>query len=401
MPKVDFLISNDRHHAAMMRPAVQRLAARPDYQCRILSLCEFRGLVSPLGQFQMPGVEFVRVVPFQFRRSSSGGSQMGQATSQKRTLARNLSWHVLLRRPLQKAMAAKPDLVVLPNDSAFPYNRIVRQLKARQIPFVLLQEGIRFPMPAEREVEVYGAGGATAVAAWGEASGDYFRQVGVPNERICLIGNPRFDAISESDWQAEGQRLKQELKLGDNNLLFLSNPIDDQGFCTTQGKMELIGRFFREIAPIFADSDLGLVVKLHGRESAEDFQAMVGGLPYADRVRVLSNTPLYPLFMLSQAAIILASTVGLEALLFNRPLGVLEIPGAGFVYDYVSSGAALGLSWHGSMVEQVCRLLAWPAQDRLAAERFVQRNFAVREGATTRLVELLIKLSGGDNDKHS
>jgi hypothetical protein len=194
--------------------------------------------------------------------------------------------------------------------------------------------------------------------------------------------------------------LKQELQLGERNLLFLSNPIDDQGFCTPAEKLALIGRFFQEIAPLFADGDRHLIVKLHGRESVADFQALVNQLPYADRVKILNSTPLYPLFTLAEAAVILASTVGLETLLFNLPLAVLEIPGAGFVYDYVSSGAALGLGWNGSMVEQMCRLLALPASYRLAAERFVERNFATREGATARLVELIINLSGGDNGTH-
>jgi hypothetical protein len=398
MPKIDFLISNDRHHAAMIQPAVEALAARPRYQCRVVSLCEFRGLVSPVEQFQrIPGVAFMRVVPFQFRPSSSTGAQMGGGgTSRARKVARALSWYALLNYPMRRAMAAKPDLVVLPNDAAFPYNLITRQLRARHIPFVLVQEGIRFPLPSVSGDEVYGRGGATAVAAWGEASADYFRQVGVAGERICLVGNPRFDGICETDWQEQGQRLKQEVELGNRNLLFLSNPIDDQGFCTSAEKMALIGRFFQEIAPLFEDNDLHLIVKLHGRESVDGFQAVVNQLPYVERVKVLNAAPLYPLFTLSQAAIILASTVGLEALLFNLPLGVLEIPGVGFVYDYVSSGAALGLGWNGSMVEQVCRLLTSPVQDRLAAEQFVQRNFATRQGATGRLVDLITGLVEDD-----
>lgn len=348
----------------------------------------------------MPGVKLVRMVPFQFRPSSSTGAQVGNGSARRaRKVARILSWRLLLANPISRALAAAPDVVVLPNDAAFPYNLIARQLRGRQIPFVLVQEGIRFPLPSVNGDEAYGGGGATAVAAWGEASAEYFRQVGVPQDRIHLVGNPRFDGIYETDWQAQAQRLKQDLKLGDNNLLFLSNPIDDQGFCTSQGKLELVGRFLRDIAPLFEGSDLGLLVKLHGRESAEDFQAVVNTLPYANRVRVLRSAPLYPLFALSQAAIILASTVGLEALLFKLPLAVLEIPGTGFVYDYVSSGAALGLSWNGSMVEQVCRLLAAEEQDRAAAERFVQRNFATRERATEQLVQLIVKLVEGGHGK--
>jgi hypothetical protein len=394
MPKIDFLISNDRHHAAMIRPAVQALAARPDYHCRVVSLCEFRGLTSPVAHFQqIPGVAFTRIVPFHFRSSPSGGAQMGGgSTSRKRKLLRTISWHLLLNYPMRRTLAATPDLVVLPNDAAFPYNLIVGQLRARQIPFVLLQEGIRFPLPSVSGDEIYGAGGAAAVAAWGESSADYFRQVGVPNDRIHLVGNPRFDGITETDYREQAQELKRELQLGDQNLLFLSNPIDDQGFCTHQEKMALIGRFFQQISPLFHGTNLHLIVKLHGRESVEDFQAIVNDLPYSGRVKVLNAAPLYPLFTLAQAAIVLASTVGLEALLFNVPLAVLEIPGTGFVYDYVSSGAAQGLGWHGkSMAEQVQVLLQHAAPQPII-NAYVGRNLATCTESTERIVNLITDL---------
>jgi hypothetical protein len=39
-----------------------------------------------------------------------------------------------------------------------------------------------------------------------------------------------------------------------------------------------------------------------------------------------------------------ASTAGLEALLFGLPLGVLPVPGHGYVFDYVRKDAAHGLA---------------------------------------------------------
>ena len=399
MPRVDFLISNDGHHAAMLQPVVHALATRPDYHCRIISLCEFRGIRSPAERFQMQRVALARLLPFRFR-SSSAGRQTSRAESRRtREFVRWLSWRLLLNQPLQACLATKPDLVVLPNDAAFPYDRIARVLHARSIPFVLVQEGIRFPLPAADSQEIYGRGGAAAIAAWGETSAAYFRQQGVPEDKIHLTGNPRFDAISTTDWQAEANRLAARWNWGPKNLLLLSNPIDDQGFCTTQEKLDLIRRFVTEIAPLFDDPGFHLIVKLHGRESVRDFEALVNGLPVANRVTVLSAAPLYPLFMLSQAAIVLASTVGLEALFFGLPLGVLEIPGTGFVYDYVSGGAAHGLTWNASMADQVRGLLQSRPQARPSAAAYVARNLATREGATGRVVKLITRLAENGLDQ--
>ncbi|NIY17465.1 MAG: hypothetical protein GWM98_22595, partial [Nitrospinaceae bacterium] len=63
---------------------------------------------------------------------------------------------MLLKRPLKRLFSQKPSLVVLPNDAAFPYDLIVAMLKTAGIPFVLMQEGIRFPLPGSEEGDAYG-----------------------------------------------------------------------------------------------------------------------------------------------------------------------------------------------------------------------------------------------------
>ncbi len=380
----------------MFRPVVKELARRSGYRCRAVSLCELRGLASPVEKFRFENVTFVQIIPLHFRPSSSTGRQTGKAGSQVlRRWIRRAGWRVLLDRPLRAWLAAPPELVVLPNDAAFPYDRIVQQLHARGIPFVLVQEGIRFPLPAGNGQEVYGRGGAAAIAAWGEGSAAYFRQQGVPEERIHLTGNPRFDTVLTADWRSQAEQLKQEYHLGRRLLLFLSNPIDDQGFCTTQEKLALARRFVTELASLFDDPEFHLVIKLHGRESVEDFQAVLGSLPFSARITVLSRAPLYPLFRLARAAVVMASTVGLEALLFGLPLGILEIPGTGFVYDYVSGDAAQGLSWNAPLVDQVRALLAREVERGPAIAAYLARHLATCDRSTDRIVDLVGQLVEG------
>ena len=40
--------------------------------------------------------------------------------------------------------------VLVPNDAAFPYADFTRWLRGRRTPYLLVQEGIRFPLPGER-----------------------------------------------------------------------------------------------------------------------------------------------------------------------------------------------------------------------------------------------------------
>lgn len=391
MPRIDFVISNDGHHASMILPVVSAMSLIPDYRCRIVSLCEFRGLISPVSKFQMPAVEFVKALPFRFRFSSSGGRQTG--TSRRRTarsFLRNLSWELFLGQRLRKLFSRKADLVVVPNDTAFPYDKLCSILRDQETPFLLIQEGIRFPLPKAQQA--YGTGGATAIAAWGESSAEYFLNQGVPDDHIHRTGNPRFDSVLNTDWHTEGMRFKAQLGLRDTNLLYLSNPIDDQGFCTTEQKMELFRAFLDGIRSLFNDEDFSLIVKLHSRESLSDFEGVVRSFPFAKSVRVLSSQPLYPLFTVSSGAVVLASTVGLEALFFGVPLGILEIPGTGFVYDYVERKAAIGLTVDSSLAEQVRMLLHSPAEPD-SVNVYISRNLATLENSTGRVVSLIRQIA--------
>ena len=158
----------------------------------------------------------------------------------------------------------------------------------------------------------------------------------------------------------------------------------------TAGKLQLVRRFVEGLRPLLAEPGFRLVVKLHSRESAEDFRGALAGVAGGERIRVLSDVPLYPLLAAVDAAVVLASTVGLEALCFGLPLGVLEIPGAGFVYDYVASGAARGLRLDRPMEKQVRELLS--SGPAAGAESFLDRNLGNRTGAAAAVATLVERL---------
>ena len=389
MPRVDFLISNDRHHKAMSWPVAERLTRDGSCVVRVLSLCELRGLPTPDAAKAPEHVEVCRVVPWRLRRSpSAGAASLPGALTGARTAARAIIWRLLLAPRLEALLRDAPDLVVLPNDAAFPYDRIARLLDARRVPFLLLQEGIRFPLEGQAAEPVYGAAGAAAVAAWGEAAADYFRAAGVPADRIHLTGSPRYDRSVHATGGDHGER---SLGLPGRTLLLASNPIDDQGFCSHREKISLIGRFLAGIEPLFADPDFHLAVKLHSRERPEEIRSILARSP-GERVSIHTDVALEDLFRSATAVVVLASTVGLEALLHDLPLAVLEIPGHGFQYDYVESGAAVGLRWNAPMAGQVEGLFE-PSAERLErVEAYMQRQFASRDEATSRVEKLIRRL---------
>ena len=381
MARVDFLISNAGHHVAMARPVAGELSRRGSL-CRLVSLCELRGLASPA---QEPGLAVHRLVPHGVRRSPAQGGGLGTGIRGLRRALQSVAWHGYLKRRVRAWLREAPDLVTVPNDAAFPYDRICRELRARGIPFVLLQEGIRFAETVFEDSGIVGQGlsGATAIACWGESSAEFFRQRGAPHETLRITGNPRFDGLDGADRSREIEP----------TLTLLSNPIELWGFCTAQEKISLVERFTDGLEPVFERTALRLVLKIHRQESLDVFQAIADRSRFADRISVLEDAPLYPLLRRSAAAVILASTVGLEALLLGVPLGVLEVPGVGFIHDFVSSGAARGIAWDRPLGDQIQSLMeADPASDPSVAS-YLDRTLAARGAATQEVADLIAGLT--------
>lgn len=394
MFRIDIVVSNDRHHWAMACPIAQSATNR-GYSCRILSFCEFRGIVTPaesLGNGRIPVVKLSRIRrPRAVKGKGVGGG--GKASS----LVKDLAWYLALAANVRRAFSARPDLVILFNDAAYPYDRLCRLLRESKIPFMLIQEGIRYDVSdsAQEGALNQGKGGATAIAAWGESSAEYFRRQGASPETIHLTGNPRFDEIEERDLESKAHRIRKELELGSRTLLFLSNPVEFHGYCSIDQKLELVRDFIFGLEPLFEDEEFRLVFKLHSHEDPDDFRAAADASPHSSRIVIVSDYDLYPLLTLAEGAVIFSTTAGLEAVLFGVPLGVLELPGVGFLHDFVSEGAAVPLRWSEPMADQVGRLLASKGCHQPSVERYLDRTLALRRGATEKILDLVEELLSG------
>jgi hypothetical protein len=391
---VTFFFSNTGHHLAMLVPVARLLSTAARRTCHFVSLCELRGIETPTEELSDQGFGVQALMPFFPRRTSSLGKQgRSRLALLVRRAARRFVWLGRLAGAVESSLSPPPRLVVLPNDVAFPYDCIAGVLRRRGIRFVLQQEGIRFPCPWADGSAPYGTGGAVAIAAWGEGSARFFELQGIPRGRISLTGSPRFDSLSAVDWIAAGERLRGRLALPKRTLLLLSNPIDDQGFCSTREKIDLLRRFAVSIAPLLGHGGLALIIKLHGREDRAALETALGSLVTGQRVRVLQDVPLYPLFSVAKAAIVIASSVGLEALLFRLPLGVLETPHSGFAHDYVSGGAAIPLSPGEALVPKVSALLGGAATGAGAVEAYLNHHLECRSNSAERVAALVDELA--------
>jgi hypothetical protein len=392
---VTFVFTNPKHHVDAMVPVAKRLAAT-GVPTRFVSLAELRGLRTPDLSRDVPMARVDRVLPSWVRKDSSAGASIGQkggAGALARRVVQAITWRGLLRPRLSRLLRGS-DVVVVPNDAAYPYGALAAMLRTERVPFVLLQEGIRFPLPSEQRAGVpYGSAGANAICVWGEASAEHFRQI-APQEAVHVTGNPRWDDVDPASWVARGAKLMKRLGLERRPLLYLSNTVDDQGFCTTAEKYQLFADFIARAAPIL--DGRAIVVKLHGREDVKAFRRVAAD-QRAAAVHVLGDESLFETLAIGQAAVVLASTVGLEALAFGLPLGVLALPGHGHIFEYVSRGAARGLTL-GNLTSELPPLLSAPHSGS-ASEAFLERHMAHRGQAASRIASCLLVLRQKSTNK--
>lgn len=383
MAQLTFVITNNFHHYAMMRPLARTMAAR-GHAIRVVSFCEFRGLKTPVAELEADGFTVRCVPPVRIRPSpkSTEGLLALAAPTGSRNHLHVLFWHGLLRH---FARVGEPDLVVVPNDSVFPCNYLCESLKRKGIPFLLVQEGIRFPLPCEPKV-AYGTAGGD-VACWGEGSADYFASMGAARERLHVTGNSRYDPIMQVDWKAEAESLRQRGLVPERYALFATNPVNTQGLCTEAEKLAAFRTFAEQALPVLQATGLTLAAKLHGSEPESSYREVLGEL--APQVQFLREGSIHAVLAGSEALVVWASTVGLEGLLHGANLAVLETPGNGHVFDYVERGAAHPLFLGQPLAPQVQAWLQPDATRRAAAAAYVDRHLAFRGGATERMSDLI------------
>ena len=391
MKRVDVFISNNNHHWQMMKPVLAELRER-NVSVRLVSLCEFRRMETPQTELEAMGISIIRL--FNLKKKglkTSSGRSIGGNKGLIRNWLRSLVWQIKLKKEVVGLYQTDlPGLVIVPNDVAYPFDRICHWFLQKNIRFVLLQEGVRFPLPNEEGGTPYGMTGATCVMAWGIASVEYFQSLPKFGSPVLAVGNPRFDTLLSIPYLEQIAFIKSQAA-GKPIILYVSNPIDDQGFCSHAVKMKLFAKFLEGLVPHLKQEYIRVAVRLHPRENPQDYQSVWESLALTGYVFFLNEPPLFACLRAVDCAVVLASTVGLEAMLAETPVAVVSIPGHGHVYNYVSSGAALGIDVEQDFVNELLSLLNTRRHSfKLKAKAYASQQVANR-GTSAAFIAAKIK----------
>ncbi len=383
--RIDFFISNSRHHWQAVQQASKLLAER-GHDCRVFSLCELRGEQTPASiSHLVPIFPVITRVPTKARLIVRSNAP----TSRIRGAVRWLGWYLRVAPHIAWMLARRrPDVVALPNDLAYPFDRIVEMLSLFGIPWALYQEGILFRLPPS-ELRPYGAGGATAIAAWGQTAAEYFiRDAGAPESSVHVVGSPRHDTFARAQFEEKAALLRRELSPGHKLIVFFGTTVDKPGgHCTTAEKLAAIEQFAESLAPLMDALPFKLWVKPHPGECVADYEALFRRSSIRDHVEVRPDLATFPAVVASDAVIINGSSIGLEALLLGARVGVIPVPRTGYPFDFGTSGIHVPIPATGGTAA-IMELLTKSTDDS-AVKPYLHKHFANRPKAAENFANLL------------
>lgn len=262
----------------------------------------------------------------------------------------------------------RPKLLVLPVDQFMPGGSAC--VVARRL-------GIRSLVLLHGAVSAYNAPlTADSMAVWGEVSKDQMSGLGVPEQRLKILGSPRHDVLPHNDDPSAKQRLQQTLGCDSKKILtFFSNGNDP--YRNSKTAIEECARWLMSAAGILKAS-YNIVVRLHPNEDGSLYAGCEG-------LRVFKNDcNLGTTLAGSDIVAALCSTVLAEAVLYEQPVLQFYADGWPELADNWRRGLALRVESSGDLVNKLEKLHGEQARFGLVAEqrRLKEKLFANAGGAT-------------------
>ncbi|PCJ67879.1 MAG: hypothetical protein COA58_01700 [Bacteroidetes bacterium] len=364
MKHVDFIITNPNHHVLITLP-IARALQKNGVSVNYISLCEIRGFRTPEKILNDTHISFKK---FDFDRSKKDEKDDNESKKAswwdkvKSAAMREVFWDIMIRPKFNKWFKNTTHAVLL-NDTAYPGDFIIRYLSRKKITTILMQEGIRFPLPVE-DRNMYGSSGVDYLIAWGQKSADYFKKMVKQKTQVLHLGSPGFD---------KSLYLQQSLdSVPDviSKIAIFGNPIDDQQFVSSKEKMAI----YIDLARTLMDyskrhkRDLEIVFKNHPREASEVLRDRLekNGLGH---IRVFeSSSDIDIVLNTVDAGIVFASTVGINVILHGKKLAVVKLKNHDYLGDYVQDSVAYGLNMYSPEIDH-------QLDDFLGREHYHFRNY--------------------------
>jgi hypothetical protein len=228
------------------------------------------------------------------------------------------------------------------------------------------------------------------VLLWGEGNMCALNRLGIPRERMAVVGAPIYDELARTQRVTGASSGSNQSNVGPRILLLGSRP---GGSVVNTALFERILRATLNV--VQAIPSAVLTVKLHPSDRTQIAETVLRNI---ERVVLERESSLRELLLDSDVAIVTSSTAGLEACALDRPLVQFDPTGSETVVDYHSYGAAIAVTSESDLGVAIHDAL-W--NDSVRAKLAVGRRQLVddlldgaRGDATRRAAEEILEIVG-------
>lgn len=243
---------------------------------------------------------------------------------------------------------------------------------------------------------------ADKTAVWGDICVDTMTErYGISRDMLAVTGNPRFDVLSRGV-NIDKNSLYQKIGINTNKGLIIYATQPHVGLTANDSPLEKEISLREVINAMKEFPDKQLVIKLHPSEPKKTYESMT-----IDRYRsilnemnsdaiLLERINLYELISICELVIILNSTVGLEAMILEKPVIAINLTNQPDKVPYAESGAAIGVHKAEDIVPAIKKAL-YDIQVRKELEsnrkKFVYDYAYIQDGqASKRVADLIIQM---------
>jgi len=293
----------------------------------------------------------------------------------------------------------KPKMLVVMED-VMPISRTMcRTFKHHGLPTLVIQHAA--PTSTTNERGIYGFYVNMPLQAQRQAVwGDFYREEwgskrGKPAESQVVVGNPRYDFIVE-DYRPQKSEICHKLGLvPERGIIVVAGAWYASG--SAAATIEVGEHFIRSTIKALKNfPEEQIVIKLHPA-FYKRYRQIIAAIAEEENIEVtITKDYLWELLAVSDLVIVTESTVGLDAMVLDKPVVVVKLNSRLGSKDYISGGVALGAYSPGDIAPVVREVLHNEQVRQELAEarkRFVYEHAYIQDGkASKRIAELIAQM---------
>ncbi len=251
----------------------------------------------------------------------------------------------------------------------------------------LPKEILRFTFPVGKSHR-YVKG--TSMAVPNQALKDAFTQAGYPPESVFVTGQPRLDRLINRKFSKD--RLRSDLGIARDKEIAVLATQPLKIFLSDGDRKKLTSAVVNAMDSFPEEQ---LVIKLHPEEHISEYKQVLREIN-RDNVILCQTIDVYELLNASNLVMTIASTVALEAMLFNKPVLCIDFTGRVPIHLFTEDGAAIAVHQEADLVPAIHKALHDPQTIKeleQGRKKFIDKHIYKPDGLTSkRVAELIVRL---------